>query len=234
MQQLADRLDEDGKPDDAERWLVRAAEADDHFARFVRTRLLPCVSMKRAGAMRLTPGCAATSTPERPLPRDLGRPARTGGAHRRGGEAEATGSRGGRIPRTAARDRGAQAGREQPRELREPAAWSRQAGDLYAMGTLAEQFERGRPRSRGRPVARRYGQGRESARPPRPSGSACTRHTGTRTANGSGGGSSRLETAPPWRTSRSGNSIRPAPRPPRVSAATASSREELPRCPGRG
>jgi hypothetical protein len=39
MQQLAARLDEDGQPDDAERWLVRAAEADDHFAHFVRVRL---------------------------------------------------------------------------------------------------------------------------------------------------------------------------------------------------
>lgn len=39
MQQLAARLDEDGEPDDAERWLVRAAEADDHFAHFVRMQL---------------------------------------------------------------------------------------------------------------------------------------------------------------------------------------------------
>ncbi len=39
MQQLAARLDEDGELDDAERWLVRAAEADDHFAHFVRMQL---------------------------------------------------------------------------------------------------------------------------------------------------------------------------------------------------
>jgi hypothetical protein len=39
MQQLAARLEEDGEPDDAERWLVRAAEADDHFAHFVRIQL---------------------------------------------------------------------------------------------------------------------------------------------------------------------------------------------------
>jgi uncharacterized protein YidB (DUF937 family) len=39
MQQLAARLDEDDEPDDAERWLVRAAEADDHFAHFVRLQL---------------------------------------------------------------------------------------------------------------------------------------------------------------------------------------------------
>jgi hypothetical protein len=39
MQRLAARLDEDGEPDDAERWLVRAAEADDHFAHFVRLQL---------------------------------------------------------------------------------------------------------------------------------------------------------------------------------------------------
>jgi hypothetical protein len=39
MQQLAARLDEDGEPDDAERWLIRAAKADDHFAHFVRMQL---------------------------------------------------------------------------------------------------------------------------------------------------------------------------------------------------
>ena len=109
MQQLAARLDEDGEPDDAERWLVRAAEADDHFAHFVRMRLY--LRLDEAGRpdeadawFRRDIEAGETSSLV-----ILASRARAGGERRGGGGAEATCSRGGRIPRPAARDRGAQA-----------------------------------------------------------------------------------------------------------------------------
>ena len=232
MQQLAARLDEDGKPDDAERWLVRAAEADDHFAHFVRVRLY--LRLDEAGR---------SDEADAWLRRDIDA-GETSSLMILAGRLELAGHTGEAAKlRQRARVAGEylvlQPAIEELRQagsslenfenlLRGPAV----AGDLYAMRTLAEQFDE----AGSGPEADRWlaDMGKEGNCTPSTSWwDACTWRTGTRTANGSGDGSSRLGTPPPWRTSRSG-SIRPAPRPPRVSGATASSREELPRRRGRG
>jgi uncharacterized protein YidB (DUF937 family) len=141
MQQLAARLDEDGKPDDAERWLVRAAEADDHSAHFVRVRLY--LRLDEAGR---------SDEADAWLRRDIDA-GETSSLVILAGRLELAGRTGEAAKlRQRAREAGEylvlQPAIEELRQsgssledfenlLRGPA----EAGDLYAMRTLAEQFD---------------------------------------------------------------------------------------------